>query len=306
MQGYIKDHRKELHSDIWMMPPLYHRTWQYLKYIVNHKDNTIPMRDGTFLTIKAGQHLTSLRDIAKNIGWYEGVKWKEPNPKTVTTILDWLENQSMIKIERGKGNRQYTLITLLNWDLYQHKLVEGNSQETASKQSTDINKNDKECFKNDKDTTTTENPIQFFEKSLCRLSARQMEDLYQWLDDFNGQEEILNEAIRIADNKSKRYFGFVEYLLKEWSNSKLDSLDRVRAFEQEKFLKFQKPRAGKSTVRKEQLPDWFEKTKQNDAVPHQEQEAVPDEEFAKKKAKLEASIKKRSGSDDHGSGNPGT
>ncbi|MBO0962370.1 hypothetical protein J1P26_21945 [Neobacillus sp. MM2021_6] len=186
MQGYIKDFRKELGSAIWMMPPLYHRIWQYLKYTVNHQDNTIPMRDGTFLTIKAGQHLTSVREVAKKVGWYEGVKYKEPNPKTVTTILEWMEKQSMIRIDRGKGNRQYTLITLLNWDLYQVKSVEGNTTETprgnqneyrGNRQGTgsnqsyqgiqepngvegnsqgtvgehlaDINKNDKECLKND-------------------------------------------------------------------------------------------------------------------------------------------------------------
>ncbi|MGD6993964.1 hypothetical protein [Sutcliffiella horikoshii] len=157
MQGYIKDFRKELDSSIWMMPPLYHRTWQYLKYMVNHQDNTIPMRDGSFLTIKAGQHLTSVRDIAKNIGWYEGVKWKEPNPKTISTILTWFESNSMIKIDKGKGNRQYTLITLLNWDLYQTNDVEGNSKVTDREHLVDINKNDKECIKNDKDIAAANN-----------------------------------------------------------------------------------------------------------------------------------------------------
>lgn len=186
MHGYIKDYRKELDSAIWMMPPLYHRIWQYLKYKVNHQENKIPMKDGTFLTIKPGQHLTSVREIAKNVGWYEGVKWKEPNPKTVSTILDWLEKQSMIKIDRGKGNRQYTLITLINWDLYQlndgegntsetpehdkkhhqgnsletpknqsyqvldnEKTNEGNSKVTDREHLADINNNDKECIKND-------------------------------------------------------------------------------------------------------------------------------------------------------------
>lgn len=149
MQGYIKDHRKELDSAIWMMPPLYHRIWQYLKYIVNHQDNTIPMRDGSFLTIKAGQHLTSVREVAKKVGWYEGVKWKEPNPKTVSTILEWLEKQSMIKVERGKGNRQYTLITLTNYGVYQKNDSEGNSKVTDREHLVDINKNDKECLKND-------------------------------------------------------------------------------------------------------------------------------------------------------------
>ncbi|AST93032.1 hypothetical protein BC6307_18095 [Sutcliffiella cohnii] len=157
MQGYIKDFRKELESSVWMMPPLYHRTWQYLKYKVNHQDNRIPMRDGTFLTIKAGQHLTSVRDIAKNIGWYEGVKWQEPNPKTVSTILSWLEKQSMISIDRGKGNRQYTLITLINWESYQSNNVEGNSEVTDREHLVDINKNDKECIKNDKDIAAATN-----------------------------------------------------------------------------------------------------------------------------------------------------
>ncbi len=157
LQGYIKDHRKELESAIWMMPPLYHRIWQYLKYTVNHQDNTIPMRDGTFLTIKAGQHLTSVREVAKRVGWYEGVKWKEPNPKTVSTILEWLEKQSMIKIDRGKGNRQYTLISLINWGLYQEYNGQGNSKVTDREHLVDINKNDKECLKNDIYATTANN-----------------------------------------------------------------------------------------------------------------------------------------------------
>ena len=161
MQGYIKDFRKELGSDIWIMPPLYHRTWQYLKYQVNYQERKIPMKDSTFLTIKAGQHLTSVRTIAKNIGWYEGAIYKEPNPKTISTILEWLEKQSMIKIDRGKGNRQYTLITLLNWDVYQEKESEGNSSETANKHLPDINKN----VKKDKEFSAAVNSVPSPEES---------------------------------------------------------------------------------------------------------------------------------------------
>lgn len=134
MKGYIKDFRKELKSDIWLMPPLYHRVWQYLKYMANHKENKIPMKDGTFLEIKPGQHLTSIRTIAEDVGWYERGIFKKPNPKTISSILDWLEKQKMIRIERGKSNRQYTLITLINWDLYQVIEDESNSQETVRKQ----------------------------------------------------------------------------------------------------------------------------------------------------------------------------
>jgi len=160
LKGFIKDYRQELESDIWLMPPLYHRVWQYLKYKANHKPNKIPMSDGTFFDIQPGQHLTSLRGIAQGVGYYEGMSWKEPNPKTITTIINWLEKQGMVTVDKGKGNRQYTLITLLNWESYQSINNGGNSKETVDGSGTtqrlDINKNDKECIKNDKESTAAD------------------------------------------------------------------------------------------------------------------------------------------------------
>jgi len=147
MAGYIKDHRKELESDIWLMPPLYHRTWQWLKYNVNHEDNEIPMRDGARMLIKRGQRLTSIRDIAKGISWYEGKKYKEPNPKTIDAILNFMVKANMILINRGKGNREYTLVTLINYEIYNKKESQGNSKVTPDgegrEQQADINNNDK-------------------------------------------------------------------------------------------------------------------------------------------------------------------
>ena len=106
MAGWIKDYRKELDSTIWCMPPLYHRVWQWLKYKANHSDNEIPMQDGTMFKILSGQHLTSVRNIAKGVGWWEGNAWKEPNPKTIMKILKWLVSQKMISINNGRGDRK--------------------------------------------------------------------------------------------------------------------------------------------------------------------------------------------------------
>lgn len=177
MAGYIKDHRKELESDIWLMPPLYHRTWQWLKYNVNHADNEIPMRDGTRMLIKRGQRLTSVRDIAKGISWYEGKKYKEPNPKTVSAILEWMIKTDMILINRGQGNREYTLITLINYEIYNEKESQGNSKVTpdgeGGEQQADINKNDKECLKNEKNITATTNPPEIIlQDEFCRIHAK--------------------------------------------------------------------------------------------------------------------------------------
>jgi hypothetical protein len=165
--GYIKDHRKELESDIWLMPPLYHRAWQWLKYNVNHSDNEIPMRDGSRMLIKRGQRLTSVRDIAKGISWYEGKKYKEPNPKTISAILDWMIKTNMILITRGQSNREYTLITLINYEVYNEKESQGNSKVTPDgegrEQLADINNNDKELLKNDKKKTLKDYTPEFDE-----------------------------------------------------------------------------------------------------------------------------------------------
>lgn len=156
MTGHIKDHRKELQSDIWLMPPLYHRLWQYLKYKVNYDDAEIPMHDGTKFKIRRGQHLTSVRSIAQGMGWHEGLKWKEPNPKTISTILDWLVKNDMIRIDRGKGNREYTLVTLMKYEIYQERKDKGNSKGTADgearEQLADIKKEElKEELNNNKE-----------------------------------------------------------------------------------------------------------------------------------------------------------
>ncbi|MGG7143574.1 hypothetical protein ACQPVP_08915 [Clostridium nigeriense] len=161
-QGWIKDYRKEIDSDIWAMPPLYFKVWQYLKYMANHQVNTIPMSDGNKEIINRGQHLTSYRSIAKGVSYYENRIYKEPNAKTIKKILEWLEKNQMITLDHGRGNKQYTKITIVNYSIYQSKddeLVtekkqqsnseetdgkhQSNSKETDRKQTVDINKNDK-------------------------------------------------------------------------------------------------------------------------------------------------------------------
>ena len=147
MTGWIFDHRKEIESNIWLMPPMYHRVWQWLKYKVNHAPAKIPNRDGTFTTIQPGQHATSYRIIAKGVGYYEGLKWKEPNTKTIKSILDWMVAQEMITVQ---GNTLGTIVTVVNWQVYQKEAVKGNTKETPREHLMDTNNNDKEELKNEK------------------------------------------------------------------------------------------------------------------------------------------------------------
>lgn len=183
MSGWILDYRKELDSDIWLLPPMYHRTWQWIKYKVNHAPGRIPNKDGTFTTIDPGQHATSLRLIAKGVGYYEGLKWKEPNPKTIKTILNWLEVQEMIVVQ---GNSLGTVITVANWDLYQKELTQGNTTETLEKHRLDTNNNNKQQLKNNKDTIKRFIPPSFDEVTGYCQERKNNIDAQNFIDHYEA------------------------------------------------------------------------------------------------------------------------
>lgn len=82
------------------------QVWQYLKYSACYEEKKIPMADGDNLRLFPGQLLTSLRNISSSIVWYERGIRKEPNPKTVQNVLDWLEKQDMITIDHGRSGKQ--------------------------------------------------------------------------------------------------------------------------------------------------------------------------------------------------------
>jgi hypothetical protein len=141
-EGWIKDYRQETESDIWMMPPLYLRVWQFLKYAACFEEKCIPMRDGSFVKLKPGQHLTSIRIIADKVSWFERGINRCPNPKTITDILEWMFKQEMISIDNGNDKRQYTLVTIVNWDKYQGGIeTYGNNGIIDEKQELDIKNN---------------------------------------------------------------------------------------------------------------------------------------------------------------------
>lgn len=167
-KGWIKDYRKEMDSDIWAMPPLYLKVWQYLKYKMNHKERYIPLRDGTKELIKKGEHLTSYEAIAKGVSYYEGKVHRVPNEKMIKSILDWLEKNDMITTKRRRGKNGFTKVKLVNYEVYQSENsdevsfrnllgnfnesfenVSGTLKESSNTFIRGINKNDKERYKND-------------------------------------------------------------------------------------------------------------------------------------------------------------
>lgn len=191
-QGWIKDYRKEIDSDIWVMPPLYLKVWQYLKYKVNHKERYIPLKDGTKELIEKGEHLTSYEAIAKGVSYYKGKAHYVPSDKQIKSILDWLEKNDMITTKRRRGKNGFTKVKLVNYGVYQNEKtdeesfgnllgnfkepfenVSGNFKESSKTFIGGINKNDKECIKNDIRMRENEE-----EGKECKEEAPKLEPLF--------------------------------------------------------------------------------------------------------------------------------
>jgi hypothetical protein len=161
MTGYVKLYRDVVMKDIYIQNPLYLRVFERLILEANHCCKRIPYGKGTKL-IKRGERLTSIRQIAEWVGWYERGIFKIPNPKTVSEILDWLIKKEMIQIF-NKGNSQETHYNVLNYCIYQSaENDESNAKVTVngevSKQQTDTNNNDKECIRSKKPSSADKSP----------------------------------------------------------------------------------------------------------------------------------------------------
>lgn len=85
-------------------------------------------------------------------------------------------------------------------------------------------------------STTTTNIFEYFESNMMiRLSPINMQEMYEYIDDFKGCQEILELAVQIAVDRNKRSFGFFKTLLNEWAQNSLTSAAAVKLYEADKY-----------------------------------------------------------------------
>ena len=254
MSGWIKLHRSIIDSDIYQMPPLYLRVFERMVLEANHQDNEIPYREkGSKLTgkklIRRGERLTSVRDICKWVAWYERGKLKEPNPKTVQDILDWLEENSMVQIYGDKGNRKETHYKIVNYNVYQKKEDDevtenkqiSNRKVTENKQSLETNKN----VKNVKNEKNVKNNVCMYDENFKQITNIYSENIGQVLPIIGEQLKVISEevpadlfkeAVLIAVDRNKRYINYIEGILRNWKDVKINTLSDLEIYRREKEL----------------------------------------------------------------------
>ena len=104
--GWIKLHRNILQWE-WWDDKNTRDLFLVALLLANHKEKKFPF-DNEIITIERGQYLTSMRKLSERWKWHRN---------TVKGFLQLLEKDQMIKL---KVATSYTLITIINYDVYQY------------------------------------------------------------------------------------------------------------------------------------------------------------------------------------------
>lgn len=144
MGGWISIHRKIQDCWIWMDEPFSKgQAWVDLLLLVNHEDKK-KMVDGKLMTIKTGQKLTSIRQLAERWQW---------SREKVARFLSILESDEMVVL---KKSHHYTIVEVSNYADYQGILREEKAtdkpqkshQKATDKPQTDTNNKENNENKN--------------------------------------------------------------------------------------------------------------------------------------------------------------
>ncbi|WP_084245188.1 DnaD domain-containing protein [Planomicrobium okeanokoites] len=275
MQGWIKMHRKILENDLWHDITAF-RLFTLLLLKASHKDGV----KTAGIEVNRGQYLRSYSKLSEDLEYLDGRSRKKVPKSTIERKVKKLVDAGIVSVcETFCG----TLFTINKYESYQgndepQKPDDGTDSETLAGRTRDdggTNARQEQELKNLRikelsNTTTTTQPedgfaiaLQTFEANLCKLSPIQMNSLGIWLDDFNQQLAIIEEAIKIAADRNRKNFGFVEYLFKEWTDNKLTTIEQIQSHERNKFNKQQTTYQNRSNSRKplreERVPEWLGK-----------------------------------------------
>jgi len=137
--GYVFLYRKLIDSRVFQSEGLLKVfIWCLLK--ANHKEAWVPVVTGrgtTEVHLKPGQFIFGRKTAAKEL---------KMKPTTVYVRIQKLKQLFIISV---KSDTHYSIITIINWVVYQTLKNKSNSQVTTNRQPNDTNKNDK----NDKKET---------------------------------------------------------------------------------------------------------------------------------------------------------
>ncbi|MBU5308521.1 hypothetical protein KQI18_12110 [Clostridioides mangenotii] len=143
--GWVKVYRKLLNDSLWEACNSNRKVIMItMLLLANHKDKEIILKSGKKLKIKSGQFLTSIDNLSKKCG-------KGITRDVVYKALYFFEKVDFCLQERPQGGQQEgTLITIVNWTLYQSEEKNDNKIDNKEDVKKTISRQQNKNVKNEK------------------------------------------------------------------------------------------------------------------------------------------------------------
>jgi hypothetical protein len=114
-RGFVKDYRKGISNPLFSKPLIWH-FWTYCRLRANFKDTVIDFNGKPF-EVKRGSFIMSLKTASNETGL---------TAQNIRTAIKILVSHKMIEKSTKELTKQATVITVLNYDVYQQQEEETN------------------------------------------------------------------------------------------------------------------------------------------------------------------------------------
>lgn len=244
MSGWISIHRKIQNHWLWSEKPFDKRSaWIDLLLMANHKNNKF-LLGNELVEVERGSFITSEYRLMDKWGW---------SKTKVRNFLKLLEDEKMlVKL----SDRKKTTITIVNYNDYQvsgttkellkdyektTKELQGDYQETTEELLKNPNNNDNK----DNNENNDNNTVCMYDENLNEITNIYLDNIGPVLPVIGEQlksiseevpADLFKEAVLIAVDKNKRYIKYIEGILKNWKDAKINSLSDLEIFRREKEL----------------------------------------------------------------------
>ena len=299
MQGWIKLHRKIMSNPIWQNP--YHfKLWSYCLMKASHKEHE-QMVGNQIVKLSPGEFVTGRTSLADDLN--RGMKPKERQSElSWWRYLKMLEKLEMLNI---KSTTKYSVVSIAKWSEYQldeqQTEQQMNSKCTTDEQQMNTNKNVKngKNAKNEKKEKDN-SPKQAYDESSIYFQLANL--LFQKILENNPEHKQPNlqkwaNTVRLMMERDNRTEKQIKYLI-NWSQthhfwkSNILSTDKLRDKFDQLAIQCKNEHKGQTKVkgvRKEIVPDWLDKQKENTAP----QSEPLDEDFEAERQALMNELKSK-------------
>ncbi|WP_323703514.1 DnaD domain protein [Mammaliicoccus sp. Dog046] len=196
--------------------------WIDLILIANHKDGKV-MHDGQLIDVKRGQKLTSLRKLGNQWNW---------SITKVDKFLNILHEDGMIVL---KKDTKKTLVTIVNYDVYQNidlekrqrsdtkknqKEIKKESEKKQKETNNNVNKANKDNNVNNPQSVSDEDfkkIADYYNKTIQALNGTDYVHLGEDVEKFG--KELVCKAIQEAARNSAQKYSYINRVLIDWSKN---------------------------------------------------------------------------------------